>query len=655
VSLSAPGIGSNLDINSIISQLMAVESRPLQNLATKQASHKAKLTALGSLQGALGAFQISVNDLTKSPTFQSMNVSSSDTAIIKASSGNKSAAGSYSINVSQLAQAQSLAATGQASTTATIGTGTATTVRFQFGTANGTSFTENPNLPGGAVTIDSTNNSLQGIRDAINNAKLGVTATIVSDGSASPHRLVVTSDKTGEASSMKISVDGEVAISDLLAYDPTGTKMLTQTSAAQDAQLTVNGISVRSPSNEIKDAISGVTLSAIKTGTATVNVSRDTASITSAVTGFAKAYNDLNRTLGNLTAYNPETRRGGALVGDSTVRSIQTGIRGMLNAAPDNAGNLKHLSEIGVTFQKDGTLAVDSSKLQKAIDSNIDDIAALFATMGKATDSLVSFQGASAATKAGEYEVFVTSLATQGKTAGSAPASLLITENDNDALSVMVNGITASVKLTAGSYTVENLVSHVQSVINGTKAFADAGVAVTVSADVDGKITVASNTYGPDSKVEINGSGAEALLGAARSATTGTDVQGTIGGVAAAGSGQELKGAAGSDAEGLRLLIAGGAENAPRGTIAFSYGYAHQLSEWINSYLDSDGLIKARTDGLNSSIKDLERQSEAINRRLEAVEKRYRAQFTALDTMISSMNQTGTYLAQQLANLPKIG
>jgi flagellar hook-associated protein 2 len=654
VGLSSPGIGSSLDINSIISQLMAVESRPLSRLAAQEASHKTKLTALGSLQSALSSFQTVVNDLNKTSKFQAMTVSSSDTAVIKASVGDTATAGSYSINITQLAQAQSLAANGQSSTTAAIGAGTATAIRFQFGTVDGITFTENPELAGGAVTIDSSNNSLQGIRDAINQAKIGVTATIVSDGSASPHRLVLTSDQTGAASSMKITVDGEAALSDLLTYDPAGTQKLEQTSAAQDALLTVNGISVRSAGNEIKEAIQGATLSAVALGSSTVSVTRDTATITSAVNGFVKAYNDLNKTLSNLTAYNPETRQGGALVGDSTVRSIQTRMRGMLNTMLDNAGSLRHLSDIGVSFQKDGTLSVDSGKLQKAISNNSDDVAALFATMGKASDSLVSYQSASAATQAGQYDVYVTSLATQGKLAGSAPASLSIMAGSNDSLSVTINGVTASVTLASGSYTIDSLVAHLQSTINGAKAFSDAGIAATVSADTNGILTVMSDTYGSGSKVEINGTGADDLLGAGRVATTGTDIKGTIGGMPATGSGQQLTGAAGSAAEGLRVRITGGAENASRGTITFAYGYAHQLSQLMDTYLGSKGLITARTDGLNSTLKDLGNRRDSISRRLEQVEQRYRVQFTALDTMISSMNQTSTYLAQQLANLPKI-
>ena len=655
MGLSSPGIGSNLDINSIISQLMSVESRPLRHLATKQASYQAKLTALGSLKSALGSFQTTVNNLAKSEKFLSMSVSSSAADVLKASAGNTAAAGSYSINISQLAQAQTLVAAGQASTTATIGSGTATTIQFQFGSDDGVTFTENAELTGGTITIDSSNNSLQGIRDAINKASIGVTATIVSDGSTNPHRLVITSDKTGAASSMKITVNGEVTLGDLLSYDPVGIKNLTQTSAAQDALLSVDGISISSTTNEIREAIQGVTLNALTTGSSTVSVTRDTASITSSVNDFVKAYNDLSKTLGNLTAYDPETRQGGALLGDSTVRSVQTRLRNVLNTMLDNAGGLQHLSDIGVSFQKDGTLSVDSTRLQNAIDKNVDDIAALFATMGKATDSLVNFKSSSAATKPGEYEIFVTSLATQGKTVGSDPATLTITQGVNDQLSATINGVSATLTLTAGNYTIDSLVTHLQSAINGNATLSDAGAAVTVSADANGILTITSNTYGSASRASFSDSAADALLGTARATTGGTDIAGTIGGMQATGSGQDLIGATGSAVEGLRLTITGGAENASRGTLNFSHGYAQQLSQLVDAYLGTSGLLTSRTEGLNSSIKDLGRQRDAVNRQLEMVEKRYRAQFTALDMMISSMNQTSTYLAQQLANLPKIG
>lgn len=853
MALSSPGIGSNLDVNAIVSQLMAVEARPLTRLAQKEASYQSKLSALGALKASLSTFQSAANGLKDISKFQTLTASSVDSAVVKATATSIATPGSYNLNVTQLAQAQTLVSSGSASATATIGSGTATTISFQFGaidggsfvstgaklssgiaaggipanslTLNGTtittdnsvnsakllaekinlatantgvtataaatssgslgaftatggsgsyslsvggvsivsgaapgtdaaamdihlenarasltaigitfsgsaangdlafsradgsnitmqesgadvtggfaasvgigktvthtssvtlssasaitaggnnpgaagfvggvqpntytgaSFVQNPDITSGTFTIDSSNNTLHGIRDAINQAKLGVTATIVSDGSANPHRLVITSTQTGASSSMKISVEGDAAISGLLAYDPAGTQTMQQTSAAQDTLLSLNGVAIRSAKNEISNAIQGVNLTVSKTGSSTVSVARDTSVITNAVNGFVKAFNDINKTVNDLTAYNPETRQAAPLTGDATARSVQTNLRRLIGGDVANvSGNLKHLSEIGVAFQTDGTLAVDASKLQKAINSNVEDIGALFATVGKASDSLVSFGSSTSATKPGKYEVYVTSLATQGKTVGASPAALSITQGINDKLTLTIDGREATITLTAGSYTADSLASHLQSTINSNTTLSRAGATVKIRADAGGMLTMISDSYGSNSKIGISGIAADSLFGAARTIVDGTDIVGSIGGIAAVGSGQSLTGAKGSDAEGLRVTITGGAENAARGTVNFSHGHAQQLSQLMSSYLGTEGLLTERTTGLNDSIKDLGRQRESINRQLAAAEKRYLAQFNALDTMLSSMNQTSTYLAQQLANLPK--
>jgi flagellar hook-associated protein 2 len=134
-------------------------------------------------------------------------------------------------------------------------------------------------------------------------------------------------------------------------------------------------------------------------------------------------------------------------------------------------------------------------------------------------------------------------------------------------------------------------------------------------------------------------------------AADGIDVEGTIGGVTAGGSGQFLTGAAGSVAAGLKLEITGGAENAARGSINFSQGYAFHLKNLVDGFLGSNGVIGGRTDGLKSSIKDVGKQTDRVNARLVEVEKRYRAQFVALDATISRMTSTSSYLSQQLAQL----
>ena len=663
MALSSPGIGSNLDVNSIVSQLMSIERQPLTALDRKEAGYQAKLSAYGTLKGALSSFQNSVRALSDVSKFQSVKATPADATVLGASASSIAVPGAYSVEVSKLAQSQKLAAVGQASTTSAIGIGTLT---FDFGTISGGTFDAVTGKYTGAaftsngagvktVTIDASSNSLTGIRDAINTANIGVSAAIVNDGGTSPYRLALTSTSIGKTNSIKISVAGHAALSTLLAHDPAATQNLSETATAQNAEFKVDGVAVSKTSNSVSDVIQGVTLSLLKTNVGAptvVTVARDTASVTTAVNAFVKAYNDVNKTLGDLSAYNATTQQAAILQGDSSVRSIQSQIRNTLTSTLAGiGGSYTTLSQIGVSFQTNGTLAVDSTKLQSAIGTNFNDIASLFAATGKATDSLVSYSSGTANTKPGAYALTVSQLATQGKVVGSAAAGLTI-DGTNDTLSVIVDGVSATVTLAAGTYTAAALATEVQSKINGASAFATAGISVAVT-QASGTMTLTSNRYGSASNASVAGNGAANLLGATPTATTGVDVAGTINGAAATGSGQYLTGATGIDAEGLKVLVSGGALGS-RGTVNYSQGYAYKLDKQADSLLSSTGPISSRTDGINQTIKDIGNRREVLSRRMANVEKRYRAQFTALDTMISSMTRTSNFLSQQLSNLPKI-
>ncbi|MGN6702994.1 MAG: flagellar filament capping protein FliD [Burkholderiaceae bacterium] len=667
MGISSPGIGSNLDVNGIVTKLMQVESQPLNLLATKEASYQAKLSAYGSLSGALGSFQNALASLNNPSTFNSLIATPADASIFTASADATAVAGSYNVNVTQLAQAQTLATAGAASSSATIGAGTATTLTFQFGTISGgtltdgvyagASFAQDANQPSGTVTIDNTNNSLQGIRDAINKAGIGVTATIVSDGGTTPYHLVLTSNKTGATSSLKISVQGDAAIGALLSQDPAGTQNLTQTSAGQNTALTINGIAITSATTTVTGAIQGVTLNVAKTGSTTVSVARNTSAVQAGINGLVKAYNDLNTTIKNLTGYNADTKQGGPLLGDSAAQAVQNRIRGLLaSAVTGTSGSLKTLSHIGLSFQTDGTLALDSTKLQAALASAPGEVAALFSAVGTTTDSLVQYAGSTSATSPGTSAVDIDKLATQGKASGdTALAASTIIDASNDQLTVTVDGVTATIALldNPSGYTPAALAAQVQSAINGASALSSASIAVSASIDSGGRLVVTSNRYGSTSQVSVSGSAVAALFGTATS-TAGIDVSGTIDGVTAGGSGQTLTGAAGSPSEGLKLLVTGGAEGASRGTVTFSRGLAYQLNDLIDGFIGDNGLLKGRTDGINATIKDIDKQRDVLNSRLADTEARYRAQFTALDTTISSMTATSTFLTQQLAQLANL-
>ena len=217
----------------------------------------------------------------------------------------------------------------------------------------------------------------------------------------------------------------------------------------------------------------------------------------------------------------------------------------------------------------------------------------------------------------------------------------------NDELTLTLNGIKSTFKLTAGSYNAASLAAHLQATINGVKDFSAAGFTAKVS-QTDGVLTIMSERYGSASTVTLSGSGAADLLGTEPVATDGVDVAGSINGIAASGSGQFLTGT-----DGLKLQVTGDTLG-NRGTLDFSQGYASQLGKLVDSFLGSEGLISNRTDGLNSSIKDLGKSRDALNLRLTNIEAQYRKQFTALDVMLSNMNSTSNYLTQQLAALANL-
>lgn len=670
MAITASGIGSNLDINGIVSGLMQVEARPLTALASKEASYQAKLSAYGTIKSALSTFQTALRALNDPSKFQALKTSSSDTAVASVSTTSAASVGTYAVDISKVAQSQKLVAAGQSSLTAAIGTGTSTTITFDFGTISGGTFTAYDSVTGlggtysgstftsngsgvKSITIDASNNSLSGIRDAINAADMGVTATIINDGGASPYRLVLSSDDPGKANSLKIGVSGEAAISNLLANDPAGTQKLQETITAQNTELTVNGVFVSKNSQTLTDVIHGVTLTALDVGTTNISVTKDTSTATSSVTSFVKAYNDLNKTLKDLTAYNPETKVAAVLQGDSAVRSIQSQLRSLMGQSLSFAGAYTNLSQVGLTFQLDGTLALDSSKLQSALNTDQTAVAAVFAATGITSDSLVSYVSSTSKTQAGSYSLSVSQLSTQGTFAGSAAAGLTITAGVNDALSLTIDGVAASITLDAKVYaSAAALATEIQSKINGATAYSSAGISVAVTESA-GVLTMTSNRYGSASTIAVSGIGATNAFGASPTPTDGLDAAGTLNGTAGSGSGQNLTGATGSLGEGLKLLITGGALGS-RGKVTFSHGFAYQLDKLVDGFLGSSGVLTSRTEGINTSIKDIESRREVLTRRLETVEARYRKQFVALDTLISSMNQTSSYLQQQLANLPTI-
>ena len=392
-------------MNSLLAGLKTAEQVPLAAIQTKQTSYTTKLTAYGQLSSALGTLQTAAAALATPALYTGVKASSSATDVLTASAGTSASNGTYALNVTQLAQAQSLAANGVAAN-ASFGAGGLVDLKFEFGSvsvsANPSVFTPDGTGRNGSVKILD-GSTMADIAKAINaNTALGATASIINNGDPDkPSQLVLTSKQTGEASIMRITVSGEAAgdtaLSDLLTYNPadSANQKLTQTAAALNTKLTINGIGITSTTSTVAGAIQDTTLSVSKIGTTTLSVKQDADSVKTAVTTFVSAYNSLQGLAKKLTAFDAASKSGAVLLGDSTLRNIQVGIRSALTSVQSGDGNgngsgLTMLSQIGVTFEKDGSLAIDSTtsnvaspvKLATVLDSNMSGVAKLFSGTG---------------------------------------------------------------------------------------------------------------------------------------------------------------------------------------------------------------------------------------------------------------------------------
>lgn len=650
MAISSPGVGSNLDVNKIVSGLMKAEERPLELVNQQKSNYETKISAYGSLKGALSTFQDAVEELSSASKFNTQKAESADAAVFTATSSGKAVEGNYAIKVNQLATSQKLMMAGDSNIYSEIGTGKLT-ISFGSYDAQTNTFSANAEQKTTTIDITSANNTLAGIRDAINAANAGVSATIVNDGQV--NRLVLNAQNTGSVNSMKITVAdndaGNLDASGLsrLAFDPTKSsalgKNLTELQAAKDAIVDIDGVTVTKPGNVIDDALEGITLNLLKANPGTalnLAVSRDQTAIEQSVTDFVNAFNAANKVIRDLTQYDATSKAGGPLVGDAVTRSVTTQIRQVLTARVDGNTNLQSLNDIGVSFQRDGTLALNSDKLKLAIQNHMDELPALFAASGKTTDSAVKYIGSSDKTVAGTYAVNVSRLATQGSLAGSAPPELLIMKGVNDHLEFKIDGTDYKVDLSAGIYSsASDLAAELQTELSKL------GAAARVQTNA-GNIQLISANYGATSSVMLTaGNGSASVFGVMPVTQAGVDVQGSINGVAATGKGQQLVGAKGDAREGLVLQIASGSLGS-RGTVTYQQGYAFQLDKVLTGLLSADGMLASRTEGINTSIARLTKQQEAWKDRLAQIEKRYRQQFTTLDTLIGSMQQTSSYLTQ---------
>jgi flagellar hook-associated protein 2 len=318
--------------------------------------------------------------------------------------------------------------------------------------------------------------------------------------------------------------------------------------------------------------------------------------------------------------------------------------------------SVRTLADVGIaTSPETGGLNFDRDEFIEKLKSSPDDVTALFSEQGRATDSQIGFVRSGADTRAGEYEINISQAATQGGVTGTGALGGSVTiDASNDQLSIVVDGETSvDLELLQKSYTsAQELVDEIQAQIDSNAALNSAEKSVQVSLDVDGKLVFTSGSYGSESKVSISSVEDGASLGlSVSSGVAGKDVAGTIDGRVAQGDGRVLFLKDGNGPAGGLQINVGGDELGSRGTITFIKGVAEETVDLVTNIVGVDGIIEAKTDGLNRQLENIRDEAQRLDERIASYRERLVAQFSAADSLISQIQSTGNYVAQQLSSL----
>jgi flagellar hook-associated protein 2 len=503
------------------------------------------------------------------------------------------------------------------------------------------------------ITINSTNSTLRGVRDAINNANAGVTATIVNSGSSSnPYELLIRANNTGTAKSFTItpSLSGGQALS------------FAQTQPATDAQFSVNGVNITKSSNTASDVIDGVTLTlkAKTDGPVIVSVAKDVDSIGSALQNFVTAYNAVNSFVSSQFTYNSTTKTAGVLAGNSTLRNVQSLLRNPFNQSVSNRyTNYRVAGQVGLEFDRNGNLTLNTSQLKDALTNNFTAVAALFLGDGTppggatASDSRVTCAGQTSATQSGSYPVQVDSLAQQASVVGG---QTLTTLSADETLTITSGTASAMVPLLAGD-SISTALSKINSVLSNQ------GMAVNASDDGTGKITIATNGYGSAQNISVvsnsDGSAGTTGFGTSPVSATGTDIAGEINGDPAIGTGLTLTGAAGQPEEGLSLNIAqsttgdyGTVTVAPANEGVEGSSVLTSLFSALQGLTDPlSNPIQSAEDGINQNITALNQSISDYQARLQTESVTLTNEYNQANEALQLLTVNQAQLTSQIATL----
>lgn len=667
--ISSLGAGSGIDTQTLVKDLVAIERQPVeQRLDKRQTLLEAQISGYGALKGGLSDFQSLMKPLTNAETFSARNVSFTEsTAVTPTKVDANAVTGNYQVEVMSLARVQSLSTASMADAQAEMATGTLN-IRFGSWDAGLTTFSPNANKDGLQIQVDANNNTLEGIRDAINATDSGIQASIIPDGGE--FRLMLSSP-TGETQALEITVDQDAGATGIslstLAFNET-TKSLTQNQAAQDARVKINGLEVRRPTNEVADVIPGLEFSLNRASPDEIinfSITEDKATGEQAVRDFVAGFNDFFKFASDLTGYSRDEENQlvrGDLATDSIAKTMVNRMREILvSAVPGVQGQQASLAMIGIRTELDGTLSINETEFSRALSENFSLMGKIFAPQVDSSSAQIEAKlgsyGGSA--QPGQYDLQITTEPAKGALNASTLGGLSFPFNtgavDDYSFKMRINGVESnliSLQPNQEFSSAEALATELQTLINADTNIQQGRAQVDVSYNAtDNRFEFVSREFGAVSNVGITeATTAMDTLGLGQqNGVAGRDVAGTINGVAGFGAGNVLLPDLNSPAYGLNFSVSPGVSQA---TVDYSRGLSGELNRLIQDFLAKDGVVSTRETSLNQQIEGIASDRVRLDDRMDKRLNQLQSQFLAMERIVASFQATGNQLDGILDRLP---
>ena len=665
--LGTLGSASGIDTGQLVTDLVAAQKAPQQNRIDSRADQfTSQLSAYGLLKSGLSEFQNVLTPLSDPNLFAAKAINMPTTDIVSFNSLTAEApAGNYQLEVTKIATAQSLAINStQTSADAALGkteTLTISTGAWTYASGNPSAFAVNGEVASFEVQITS-DDTLNTIAEKINSAEGIVTASVINISGT--FQLLV---NAGSGIDSALEITSDLALASDFDYNSSAFANVLETQQGQDSTFNFNGLAVTRNSNNITDVIAGLNFTLDKAdigNSLSFSISEDKSTADTAVRGFVEAYNLLQDTLKPLVGVkenDDKTLSPGDLSRDGTAKNLAARIKETISSSVfglSSADSFASLASIGILTDRDGQLEIREEDFNRAFNDDFSRIAGLFGIQKTTSSSNVTMNTGSFASQAiaGKYTIGIDQAPSRGTIQGTDNIAASDNTDGLAQFTISVNGTSSnSLTLSGNHASLDDLAIEMQNLINADSLLAATNIKVDVGIDENNALVITTRELGSSSKISFDVTSAEFQtrvgLATTTSGTTGKDVIGTINGESAFGSGNVLLPSLNSDAYGLNFSVK---ENTTLTTYtaSFTRGLAGDLSLLTSSALADGGQIADREELIGSQQTELEVDQANLDRKMTAYQERLSSQYSAMERIIASLNQTSSQLDGLIDRLP---